>query len=69
MPDDEEMERFGTLSAWSKELGIGRTTLRRHLKGALRMKARSQRGNILDAYSETAVREACADLLKNDPGD
>ena len=63
MPAQEEMERFGPLISWSKELGISRHTIKKMVAGTLGIKARALNGTIIDCYPENLIIEKCSNLL------
>jgi len=60
-------ERYGLISAWSQLFRIPGSTIRLHIKShnSQGIKGKDKGGRIFDFYSETAIREICADLLKD----
>jgi hypothetical protein len=65
MADDEELDlvRYGTVRAWSKELGIPAKSLRERLKAVPHTLGRTNAGGRDFFYAEYDVRRVCADLL------
>lgn len=65
--ENNEVEKFGTSHAWSKELGINEVTLARRLAQAEGVSGRDGIGRLRLFYSETEVRRLCIDLLASVP--
>lgn len=63
MEHREEQEKFGTLRSWERALHISKPTLKSRLQGAETVEGRLEDGRIHRFYSETIVRERCAELL------
>ena len=61
--------RYGTVFAWSEELGLSTATIKSRLNSAnaIPIKGKNNQGNLRDFYPEPAVRAACADLLRPMP--
>jgi hypothetical protein len=61
--------RYGTVNAWSQELGISRHAIILHLSSLSCdvVRGRSKTGNIRNFYPEAIVRQVCADLLRPMP--
>jgi hypothetical protein len=57
--------RYGTIGAWMRELGIseGAIGIRLRSASAHSLRGKNSNGQMRDFYSESAVREACSDLL------
>jgi superfamily II DNA or RNA helicase/AraC-like DNA-binding protein len=62
----EDGERHTTMRTWSSELGISESALSRRLENVAGKKGRDSRGRFFENgfYSESVVRGACDDLLK-----
>lgn len=58
-----EQDRYGSLSAWSRELGIIRETLAKRLRGAPSVQGRVSEGFIVPFYCESVVLQHCGELL------
>ncbi len=60
--------RFGSLSAWSKELGVSALTIERRLDGKKGITGKTSAGNTLTEafYSETDISQAC-ELIRAAP--
>jgi len=63
---ERDMERWGTVRAWVRVLLISDGPIKRNLEksNASSIRGRNLTGRILDYYSESTVRSACADLLE-----
>jgi AraC-like DNA-binding protein len=66
-----ELEKYGTITAWSREFGISDTTLKKYFEGSesredgIRGRDRSNRIRIY--YAESVVRRRCEGILKELP--
>ena len=62
-------ESYGTLEAWTKVLGISRTPILIRIKTAnlQGIKGKDIGGNVRNFFSESAIRQICADLLQDIP--
>lgn len=58
--------KFGTALAWLKTLAMPKTTIYRRIKNIKEksIQGKTKQGKISDFYSESDIREACADLLE-----
>ncbi len=63
--DGGKQERYGTITAWSQEIGLSEATLRRKLRGVPPFIGRlsEQRATQIRMYAESDVRRLCAHLL------
>lgn len=59
-------EKYGSIEDLSKEFGISGSTIVRRIKthNPQSIKGKNKRGNIYDFYTESVIRELCADLLQ-----
>ena len=68
MKHEEEMERYGTINRWAKELGISSGAIRRRVKATRKLGITGKLANgriVMNGfYGEDYIREICSDLLK-----
>jgi len=71
---EKDMERWGTIFAWSRVLPISANGIRRNLQksDSSSIKGKDQGGRVRNFYCESSVRSACSeqiepDLLQADP--
>jgi len=57
--------RYGTIGAWSKTLGISVTAIKPRIKAHTpqSIKGKDRSGHVCNFYSESSIREICADIL------
>lgn len=60
----QEWVRYGTLEAWSRELGVPPDKLRQRLHGVRTRAGTTQDGSVAVCYAESDIRRACADLIR-----
>lgn len=68
MEQQNDLEKYGTVASWSKELGISQSTIALRLKETEGIQGKDYTsGNIALFYPETSVRAALGELLKDLP--
>jgi hypothetical protein len=60
----QEWVRYGTLEAWSRELGIPADVLRQRLYGVRTRTGTTRDGAAAVCYAESDIRRTCADLIR-----
>jgi len=66
---NKDGQRYGTIKAWSKTLVIAFSTISSRIKthNPLGIQGKNRSGHVLDYYSESDIRELCANLLQDIP--
>lgn len=66
---NNELEKFGTATAWARELGLSEQTVKRRLKDAQGVTGKILTGLVVDAgfYPRSTVYQVCADHLEELP--
>lgn len=69
MEQQNNFEKYGTPEAWAQELGIASKSIKIRLQRPTAITGRNAKGHIIydNFYSESNVRTACADLLRDVP--
>ncbi len=60
-------ERYGAIAGWARELNISYRSIKKRLFGIKEIRGKSNKGGICDFYSESDIRNICADLLADLP--
>lgn len=61
--ENNELEKFGTTHSWSQELGISYRDLCKRAEALSGIDGKTSCGRVRIYYSESAIRQACADIL------